>query len=121
MPTKKVKKPIKNNNLNFIATYLFEYPGSSATDVRRALWIYRNRKWIDIDQKGFSERTTYISYFHMAKGQSHRGYAGKFWVKRNRNSWILTADGLFRVRQKLIKRVKSINRKIIKQKMCRRG
>ena len=117
---KKTKKKKKPNNLNFIATYLFEHPGTSATDLRRALWIYHNKEWKDIQEKGFSIRRTYTSYFQIAKGKSHRGYAGRYWKKINRNRWILTSDGLFYVNKKLIKKVNTVNKRVIKhKKMCR--
>ena len=118
----KQTKQKKTNNLNFIATYLFEHPGVSATDLRRALWIYHNKEWKEIEDKGFSIRKTYTSYFQIAKGKSHRGYAGKYWKKINRNSWILTSDGLFYVDKRLIKKVATVNKKVLKyKKMCRSG
>ena len=119
---RKKKRTIKSDNLGFIATYLFEFPGSSATDVRRALWMYRNKEWKEIEKKGFSIRRSYISYFQTTRSASQRGYAGKYWQKTNRSRWILTSDGLFRVDKRLIKKVNTINKRVTKyKKSCRRG
>ena len=87
MPTKKRK----SNNLNFIATYLFQNPGASATEVRKALWIFKNKKL----SEDYNPKRSYISYFQTKKGTSHRGYVPRFWKKVNRCRWILTGDGLF--------------------------
>ena len=68
----------KLNNLNFIATYIFEHPGCSASEVRRSLYIFKNA---ELDEN-FSEKKSYISYFQMSKESSlNRGYAGKYWKK----------------------------------------
>lgn len=118
--TKKI--PIKCDNLGFIATYLFEYPGSSASDIRRALWMFRNKEWQCIDQKGYSEKKSYISYFQTSSTPSQRGYAGRYWTKINRNRWILTSDGLFRVDKKLVKKINTIHKRVIKyKKACRKS
>ena len=78
------KKP---NNLNFIATYIFEFPGCSASEVRRSLYVFKNA----ILDEGFSEKKSYTSYFQMSKDSiSHRGYAGKYWKKINRTRWVIT-------------------------------
>ena len=119
MPKKKATKRKKRsiNNLSFIATYLFQHPGASATEIRKALWIYKRGELTDM----FNEKNSYVSYFQMNESKSHRGYAPKYWKKVNRCRWTLTAEGLFLVEKKLIKRCTSINKKIIKNKsLCKR-
>lgn len=105
--------PAKTNNLNFIATYIFESPGCSASEVRRALYYYKN----NILDENFSERKSYVSYFQMSKESStHRGYAGKYWNKINRTRWVVTDLGLQKVDKKLIKKVARIKKKVCSQK-----
>tara|TARA_B100000242_G_C42927480_1_gene430117 strand:+ start:465 stop:788 length:324 start_codon:yes stop_codon:yes gene_type:complete len=96
------------NNLNFIATYIFQFPGCSASEVRRALYIYRNKSLDD----SFSERRSYVSYFQQRSGSSHRGYAGRLWTKVNRTRWILTEEGLHKIDKRIIKKVNTINKKL---------
>jgi len=104
-------KQSKINNLNFIATYIFEHPGCSASEVRRALYIYKNKKL----DGNFSERRSYVSYFQQpSQGISHRGYAGKYWKKINRSRWIITDQGLKKIDKTLMEKVKLIN-----EKLCR--
>ncbi len=99
----------KSNNLNFIATYIFEHPGCSASEVRRALYVFKNRQ---IDEN-FSERKSYVSYFQQpTSGISHRGYAGKYWKKINRTRWIITESGLQKIDKRLLKKVRKINKKL---------
>ncbi len=106
------RKKKKINNLSFIATYLFEYPGSSASEVRRALWIYKNK---DLNEN-FNTKHSYVSYFQMNEGRSHRGYVPRYWRKVNRCRWVLTAEGLFLVEKSLRRKTASIHKKIKKQK-----
>ena len=107
MPTKqRIRR--KTNNLNFIATYLFENPGCSATEVRKALWIYKHKKLCD----SYNPKKSYTSYFQIDKTKSHRGYCPKFWKKINRCRWVLTSEGLSLVEKKLIKHVKKISLKL---------
>ena len=106
MPARsKTKKP---NNLNFIATYLFQNPGSSATDIRKALWVFRNKKL----SEDFNEKKSYVSYFQTKPSPSQRGYAPRLWQKVNRCRWVLTSEGLYLVDKKLIKKVDKISKKI---------
>ena len=72
MPSKNRRK--KANNLNFIATYLFQNPGSSATEVRKALWIFKHKKL----SEEYNPKRSYVSYFQTERGTSHRGYCPKF-------------------------------------------
>ena len=110
MPAKAKTKQTKSlNNINFIATYIFEYPGCCASEVRRALYVYRNKELDD----NFSERRSYVSYFYQpSNGVSHRGYAGKYWQKINRTRWSITPDGLQKIDKRLLKRVRKINKKL---------
>jgi len=108
-------KKRKYNNLSFIATYLFQFPGASATEVRKALWVYRNKMLCE----KFSLKNSYISYFQTNERKSHRGYAPRYWKKVNRSRWSLTADGLYLVEKSLLKRTVSINKKIKKRKKKR--
>ena len=107
MPARRTKRK-KPNNLNFIATYLFERPGASATEVRKALWIYKNKKICN----DYNPKKSYVSYFQTDKGHSHRGYVPRYWQKINRCRWILTSDGLFLVDKRLLKKVAKIAKKI---------
>ena len=103
----------KLNNLNFIATYIFEHPGCSASEVRRSLYIFKNA---ELDEN-FSEKKSYISYFQMSKESSlNRGYAGKYWKKVNRTRWVITDLGLEKIEKKLVKKVRSI-----KKNLCRKS
>jgi len=98
----------KSNNLNFIATYIFQHPGCSASEVRRALYFYKYKCL-----SNFSERRSYVSYFQQpTTGGSHRGYAGRFWKKINRTRWVVTDQGLAKIDKSLLKKVKSINKKL---------
>ena len=115
MAAKKAKRKT-SNNLSFIATYLFQNPGASATEVRKALWIYKNKK---LDDR-FSEKNSYVSYFQTHEGKSHRGYVPKFWKKVNRCRWVLTPEGLFLVEKKLLKRTDTIKRKIKRNKKSKK-
>lgn len=102
----------KSNNINFIATYIFENPGCSASNVRRALYVFKNKK-LDCN---FSERKSYTSYFHQpTTGEPHRGYAGKYWKKINRTRWVITEVGLEKIDKKLIKKVQVINKKLCRK------
>ena len=74
-------------NINFIASYIFRYPGCSAVDVRRALFFNKHRT---LD--GFCERRWAHSYFYMPK--NHRGYPKKYWKSPKRGQWIITPEGL---------------------------
>tara|TARA_R110000851_G_scaffold25240_10_gene72886 strand:- start:126 stop:452 length:327 start_codon:yes stop_codon:yes gene_type:complete len=99
----------KLNNLNFIATYIFEHPGCSASEVRRALYFFKN----SILDEGFSEKKSYVSYFQTSKDSTtNRGYAGKYWEKINRTRWVITDKGLEKIDKKLIKKVRIINKKV---------
>jgi hypothetical protein len=106
---KRIEMAKKLNNLNFIATYIFEHPGCSASEVRRSLYIFKNSK---LDEN-FSEKRSYISYFQTSKdSNNNRGYAGKYWKKINRTRWVITEQGLEKIEKKLIKKVRSIKKNV---------
>ena len=100
------------NNLSFIATYLFQYPGSSASDVRRALFLHKRKRL----SEDFNEKKSYISYFQQTHSKSYRGYVPRYWNKVNRCRWTLTSEGLFLVDKRLIKKVDSINKRLYRMK-----
>ncbi len=80
-----MKTPFKRgDNLRFIADYLFKTPGSTMTEVRRALCEFRG--------KGYT-RGQYAQYFAKAYiFGNRRPYAGTYWYKSD-GGWCLTIKG----------------------------
>ena len=93
-------------NINFIASYIFRYPGCSAVDVRRALFFNKHRT---LD--GFCERRWAHSYFYMPK--NHRGYPKKYWKSPKRGQWIITPEGLDKVLPELFIKVDSARKNCV--------
>jgi len=82
------------NNYNFIATYLYCFPGSSSHAVREALFFHRQGQLL-----GYSRQGSYSSYF-VLKGQGL-----KYWYAPQRGKWILTLEGIGKVWPDLIKKI----------------
>jgi hypothetical protein len=80
-----MKTPFKRgDNIRFIADRLFKKPGSTMTEVRRALCKFRD--------KGYT-RGQYAQYF--AKAYIHgnrRSYVDHYWYKGD-GGWYLTIRG----------------------------
>ena len=73
------------NNLEFIATYLFTHWGAKASDVRRALCLYKGKEY---------HRGMYCSYFaHLPKYRRRQQYRDRYWTKKD-NGWYLTTQGM---------------------------
>ncbi len=89
----------KTNNINFIATYIFCFPGCCGADIRRALYFSKHG---NLD--GFSERGWAVSYFYGRK--NHRGYPNKYWQSPKRGKWILTPRGLDKVVPEMMENIK---------------
>ena len=93
----------KINNLEIIASYLFLFPGVSASEIRRVLYCWH---FSEIDDN-FNEKLTYTTYFD--KSHYPKGYVGKLWSSPKRSKWILTFDGLKKIRPEILERLKFIN------------
>ena len=88
----------KLNNIHFIATYIFCYPGCCGAEIRRALYFSKHN-----NLEGFSERGWPTSYFYGRK--NHRGYPTKYWHSPKRGKWILTEQGFDKVAPELIEKI----------------
>ena len=74
----------KGDNLRFIADYLFRNPGSTMTEVRRALCEFRDKTYT---------RGQYAQYFAKAYIYGNRkSYVDTYWYKRE-GGWYLTLAG----------------------------
>ena len=82
-------------NVQFIAHYLYEYPGSRYTDITKALCAWKGKVWT---------RGTYCRYFVTNPGGGYYNYttgkacspvtySGKYW-KKYEGRWYLTAPGI---------------------------
>ena len=73
----------KGDNLRFIADYLLKRPGSTMTEVRRALCEFRNKAY---------SRGQYAKYFAKAYYREETSYVDTYWYKRE-GGWYLTLAG----------------------------
>ena len=101
------KSKTKITNINFIASYIFRYPGCSGAVVRRALY-YSKHQTLD----GFNERRWARSYFY--KPVNHRGYPKKYWQSPKRGKWIITPIGLEKVKPELFMKIDDYRKKCAK-------
>jgi len=90
----------KTNNINFIATYIFCFPGCSGADIRRALYFSKHE---NLD--GFNERGWATSYFYHRS--NHRGYPTKYWHSPVRGKWLITDEGMKKVVPHLIENIQN--------------
>lgn len=90
----------KLNNINFIATYIFCFPGCSGAEIRRALYYSKHG-----NLERFSERGWATSYFYQRT--NHRGYSEKYWRSPKRGKWVLTPLGLEKISPELIDKIKN--------------
>ena len=88
-------------NIDFLASYIFLYPGSSAAEARRALYYWHNQKL----DSGFKNKQTYKGYFEDTNEQS---YAGTLWASPRRSRWVIQGDGMKRVRPELFEAIREI-------------
>ena len=96
-------------NIDFLASYIFLYPGSSSAEARRALYCWHNKKL----DSGFKKGQTYKGYFEDAKEQS---YAGTLWSSPRRSRWVIQGDGLKRVRPELFEAIREIKNCVANKK-----
>lgn len=74
----------KGDNLRFIADYLLKHPGSTMTEVRRALCKFRDNNY---------HRGKYSTYFAKSWIPGNRkSYVDAYWYKRE-GGWYLTLAG----------------------------
>ena len=106
-----MSKSKKTNNINFIATYIFVHPLCTATDIRRALYYSKNHTL-----HGFSERGWATSYFYART--NHRGYPSKYWYSPARSKWLLTDQGMAKIRPGLIEKVKFYRKKCVEFRLA---
>tara|TARA_B100000700_G_C14814880_1_gene747005 strand:+ start:191 stop:559 length:369 start_codon:yes stop_codon:yes gene_type:complete len=109
MPKKSYRKKEQKSNLNFIASYLFLFPGVAASEVRRALYYFHNKKIDD----GFNEKLTYVTYF--TKPRNRKSYAGILWTSPSRTRWIIKEAGMAKINPDLFKEIKVINSHVAKK------
>ena len=72
------------NNLNIIATYLFDNPGARYTELTRHLCAVKNNNW------GPGKYCRYFSNYHYQDGPR---YAHRLWKKTPCGGWMLTLEG----------------------------
>jgi len=87
----KKRRAKKGANLKFIAQYLYDKPGATATEIRRALCAHNGKAY----SKGY-----YTEYFYNHSWGSWRkakesSALGQYWIKCGDGpGWILTLHGL---------------------------
>jgi len=99
----------KINNLEFIASYLFLFPGVAASEIRRALYVWKEGQIDD----GFDDKLTYAVYFNKIKNR--KGYVDRLWSSPKRTRWILQPDGIKKVRPEIFEDIKNINSCVAKK------
>ncbi len=96
-----MKKYVKYGaNIEFIATYIFNNPGCTSTEVRRALTENNGRVWTN----GTEMRGQYTAYFctgWIGGSSWPRNPCGRYWHRMKRpdgkNGHLLTTEGLSKV------------------------
>ena len=95
------RRPAKyGSNIKFIATYIFNNPGCTSTEARKALCVKNGITWTN----GTDMRGQYTSYFTTGwiGGSSWpRNPCGRYWHRvirpDGKNGLLLTTEGLSRV------------------------
>ncbi|MAG26749.1 hypothetical protein CMI47_14505 [Candidatus Pacearchaeota archaeon] len=88
--------PKRGDNIRFLATYLFENPGVTSSECRKALCEERGIFW----EGGRQMRGQYTSYFSRTRYSSSwpNPPADRYWTKFRRSDgrigWKLTLEGM---------------------------
>jgi hypothetical protein len=89
------QRPKRGDNIRFLATYLFEHPGASSGECRKALCEENGIEWEGSTQM----RGQYTSYFTV--GAQGAGWSnpplGRYWtrIKKDRGTgYMLTIEGM---------------------------
>jgi len=90
------------DNIRFLATFIFNNPGCTSTEARKALCKYKGKRWTN----GTDMRGQYTSYFTTGwiGGSSWpRNPCGRYWHRMKRpdgkTGHLLTTEGLAQVTQ----------------------
>jgi hypothetical protein len=91
----------KGDNIKFLATYIFNNPGCTSTDARKALCLNNGINWTT----GTKMRGQYTTYFSSGWiGGRHkwpRNPLGRYWKRMKRpdgkTGLLVTTEGLFKV------------------------
>ncbi len=96
-----INKPVKRgSNIKFLATFIFNNPGCTSTEARRALCENNGKIWTNgTDMRG--QYTTYFTTGWIGGSSWPRNPCGRYWHRMKRpdgkTGHLLTTEGLSKV------------------------